>query len=69
MRSIRGADTYLLGWRQVEFYLERYGIDLSRWVGVEVICARNGCIVTVYRNRNPHALGARGRHRRQPPAA
>lgn len=69
MRSVRGADTFLLGWRQVDFYLERHGIDLSRWVGVEVICARDGRVVTVYRNRNPHALRAKGRRRRQPPAA
>ncbi len=54
-RSTRGADVYTVGWRQVRFHAER-GIDLSRWEGVEVVCARDGRVLTVYRNKNPHAL-------------
>ena len=55
-RSIRGADIYTLGWRQVRFHARR-GLDLSRWTGIEVVCARNGAVLTVYRNENPRALG------------
>lgn len=54
-RGIRGADIYTLGWRQVRFYAAR-GIDLSRWDGIEVVCAHHGQVLTVYRNKNPHAL-------------
>ncbi len=59
-RSIRGADIYTLGWRQVRFHARR-GLDLSRWTGIEVVCAHNGAVLTVYRNENPRAFG------RQPP--
>lgn len=62
-RAIRGADIYTLGWREVRFYGER-GIDLSRWEGVEVVCAHDGRVLTVYRNRNPRALRNREDRRR-----
>lgn len=54
-RAIRGADVYTLGWREVRLQA-RYGVDLSRWEGVEVVCAHGGQILTVYRNKNPRAL-------------
>jgi len=54
-RAIRGADIYTIGWRQVRFHAKR-GVDLSRWEGIEVVCAHDGRILTVYRNRNPHAM-------------
>jgi hypothetical protein len=54
-RAIRGADVFTLGWREVRFQA-RNGIDLSRWEGVEVVCAHDGRILTVYRNNNPRAL-------------
>ena len=62
-RAIRGADVYTLGWREVRFYAQN-GLDLSRWEGVEVVCAHDGQILTVYRNKNPHALRDRGPRRR-----
>ena len=62
-RAIRGADVYTLGWREVRFHAER-GLDLSRWEGVEVVCAHDGQILTVYRNKNPHALRDRSPRRR-----
>ncbi len=61
-RGIRGADIYTLGWRQVRFYADR-GIDLSRWEGIEVVCAHDGRVLTVYRNKNPHALRDRSARR------
>lgn len=54
-RAIRGADVYTLGWREVRLQAQ-YGVDLSRWEGVEVVCAHGGQILTVYRNKNPRAL-------------
>lgn len=62
-RAVRGADVYILGWREVRFHAAR-GIDLSRWEGIEVVCARNGRVLTVYRNKNPRAL--RDRSARHP---
>lgn len=54
-RAMRGADFYTLGWREVRLHAER-GFDLSRWVGIEVVCARDGQILTVYRNKNRWAF-------------
>jgi hypothetical protein len=62
-RAIRGADVYTIGWRQVRFYADR-DVDLSRWEGVEVVCAHDGRVLTVYRNKNPHALRDYGTRRR-----
>ena len=54
-RAIRGADVYTVGWREIRLEA-RHGIDLSRWEGIEVVCAHDGQILTVYRNKNPWAL-------------
>ncbi len=54
-RAIRGADVYTLGWREVQFQAQ-HGLDLTRWEGIEVVCANDGYVLTAYRNRNPHAL-------------
>ena len=62
-RAIRGADVYTLGWREVRFYGQA-GIDLSRWEGIEVVCAHDGQILTVYRNKNPRAFRDREGRRR-----
>ncbi len=63
-RAIRGADVYTLGWREVRFHA-RNGIDLSRWEGIEVVCAHDGRVLTVYRNWNPRALRDRTTLRRR----
>ena len=55
LRSIRGADVYTLGWREVQHY-SRLGVDLSRWSGIEVVCAHSGEVITVYRNRSASGL-------------
>jgi hypothetical protein len=54
-RAMRGADIYTLGWREVRFCAEQ-GIDLSRWQDIEVVCSHDGQVLTVYRNKKPHAL-------------
>lgn len=62
----RGAEILAIGRREVEMY-EREGIDLSRYEGVQVVCSREGVVLTVYRNRDFRGLrpraGRRG-HRR-----
>ncbi len=62
-RAIRGADVYTLGWREVRFYAD-FGIDLARWEGIEVVCAHDGHVLTVYRNKNPRAFRDRAALRR-----
>lgn len=61
-RSIRGADVFTIGWREVRFYANR-GLDLSRWEGVEVVCAHSGQVLTVYRNKNSRAMRDRANRR------
>ncbi len=62
-RATRGADIYTIGWREVRFWAQ-VGIDLSCWEGVEVVCAHDGQVLTVYRNKNPHARRDRPDRRR-----
>jgi hypothetical protein len=54
-RAIRGADVYLIGWREVRFFFAR-GVDLARWEGVEVVCAHDGRVLTAYRNKHMRAM-------------
>jgi hypothetical protein len=61
-RSIRGADVYTLGWREVRRHAGACA-GLDRWEGIEVVCAHDGQVVTVYRNRNPRALRDRAGRR------
>jgi hypothetical protein len=61
-RAVRGADIYTLGWREIRLHMQA-GIDLSRWEGIEVVCAHDGQILTVYRNKNPRAFRDRAARR------
>lgn len=61
-RATRGADVFTIGWREVRYHAER-GVDLSRWEGIEVVCAHDGQILTVYRNKNPWAFRDRAARR------
>ena len=54
-RAIRGAEVYLIGWRDVRFFLAR-GVDLGRWEGIEVVCAHDGRVLTAYRNKHMRAM-------------
>ena len=58
-RSVRGAEVFMIGWRDVRFYSE-HGLDLSRFEGIEVVCSQDGAVLTVYRNENKKALRNRG---------
>jgi hypothetical protein len=54
-RAVRGADVYTLGWREVRLHASA-DLDLSRWEGVEVVCAHDGQVLTTYRNKNQRAF-------------
>ena len=62
---VRGAEIYAVGRREVVRYAQ-LGIDLGIAAGVQVVCARDGAIVTAYRNNDFSALRPRrGRPRRR----
>ena len=54
-RAERGADFYVIGWREIRYY-RALGVDLARWEGVEVVCAHDGRVLTAYRNKNARAM-------------
>lgn len=60
VRVRRGATVYILGWREVERWLDE-GFDLSDFEGVYVVCSNDDAVLTTYRNR-------RGPARRPRPA-
>ncbi|MGE3540004.1 MAG: DUF4258 domain-containing protein [Candidatus Tectimicrobiota bacterium] len=60
----RGAEVHVIGRKEVKQYLQ-YGIDLSPFAGVQIICASDGAILTVYRNQNFRQLRPRTRLRRR----
>lgn len=60
---VRDADIHAIGRKEVESG-KREGVDLSRYEGVQVVCSREGAILTVYRNRDLRGLRPRRRRRR-----
>ena len=52
----RGADHYIIGWREVRFWAQQ-GVDLEPFHGVEVVCASGGQVLTTYRKRRPGRIG------------
>jgi hypothetical protein len=62
----RGAFIYGIGYKEVDYY-RREGIDLSAFVGVQVVCSPEGTILTTYRNRSFRGLrpGLGRRHGRK----
>lgn len=63
---IRGADIRAIGRSEVQWG-RRYGIDLSCYQGVQVVCGSDGAVLTAYRNSDFRSLRARHRraHRRR----
>lgn len=49
-RFNRGAEIFTLRWKDVVRWAA-LGYELSRFAGIEVVCGRDGRIVTVYRKR------------------
>lgn len=61
----RGAVIYAVGRKEISRFRVQ-GIDLRHLEGVQVVCANDGTVLTVYRNRNFHWLRSghgRGRFR------
>jgi hypothetical protein len=56
-RRIRrpGAVVHVIGRKEVERWRAR-GVNLSDYVNLQVVCATDGAIITVYRNSNLHQL-------------
>jgi hypothetical protein len=51
----RGAQIFAIGHQEVRHFAKQ-GLDLSAHEGVQVVCAPNGAILTVYRNRDFRGL-------------
>jgi len=51
----RGAQIYALGKKEVE-QASRHGLDLRPFAGLQVICAPDGDVLTVYRNHDFRSL-------------
>ena len=56
----RGATLYVIGRKEIKRYMDR-GIDLDDLHGMQVICSKNGTIMTLYRNRDLRSLRPRYR--------
>jgi len=47
----RGAIIYAIGKQEVTHWV-RQGVQLTAFEGIQVVCAQNGTVLTVFRNRN-----------------
>lgn len=55
---VRGAEIYAIGRREVA-HAARDGVDLTRLAGLQVVCHRDGAILTVYKNKDFRLLRPR----------
>ena len=58
----RGGSVFFIGRKEVA-RAKRRGIQIAQHAGIHVVCAHDGHIITMYRNRNPDIREAR-RYRR-----
>ena len=63
IEHISGGLRYIIGKREVARYLA-LGLDLAKLEGIQVICAHDGLVLTVYRNHKIRKTGARRRFHR-----
>ncbi len=66
---IRGAELAVIGRKEI-VWAKMQGLDLRDYNGIHVVCAEDGTVLTVYRNRalpslRPRRNGRRGLHRRR----
>ena len=61
----RGASIYVIGRRDVERFLREEGVDLSAVEGIQVVCSKDGTVLTAYRNRDLSGLKPRARRTRR----
>lgn len=57
---VRGALIYAVGRKEISQWIA-FGIDLSELEGLQVVCSKDGAIITVYRNRDFRGLRPRRR--------
>jgi hypothetical protein len=64
-RSIhaRGAEIHVIGRKEIAQY-RLQGIDLTPFEGIQLVCGRDGTIITMYRNRDLRRLRPHKRSRR-----
>ena len=64
-RSIhaRGAEIRVIGRKEIARYRPQ-GVDLTPFEGVQLVCAQDGTIITMYRNRDLRRLRPHKRARR-----
>jgi len=53
--SVRGAEIFAIGDKEVNEYLN-YGIDLSKFKGIIIVCSHDGSIITAYRSTSMKTL-------------
>lgn len=56
----RGATIYVIGRKEIKRYMD-HGVNLDDLHGMQVICSKNGTIITLYRNRDLRSLKPRYR--------
>ncbi len=61
----RGARIYVIGRKEIKRYMDQ-GINLDDLHGMQVICGKNGMIMTLYRNRDLRSLKPRYRSNYHP---
>ena len=52
---VRGAVIHAIGRKEISRHRRR-GIDLSCYEGIQIVCAPDGTVLTVYRNRDFRGL-------------
>jgi len=62
LARVRGAEVYAVGRKEVKQY-RKVGIDLKDLEGVQVVCSRDGAVLTTYRNRDFRGLRPHGSSR------
>lgn len=60
---VRGAQIYAIGHKEVAA-VAKHGIFADGYSGVQVVCANDGTVITVYRNKDFRGLRQRRSRRR-----
>ncbi len=63
-RHVKGATYFVIGRKEVERH-RGAGVELERFEGIQVVCAEDEAVVTVYRNRDFSGLRPRGSTRKR----
>lgn len=56
-----GAVAYVIGRKEVRQW-RSWGVNLSDYVNLQVVCSADGTVITVYRNSNIRSLCCSGHH-------